>query len=24
MNPHVSGTQILPTLQLFFKDVWIG
>ncbi len=24
MNPHVSGTQIVPTLQLFFKDVWIG
>ena len=24
MNPKVHGTQILPTLQLFFKDVWIG
>jgi peptide/nickel transport system substrate-binding protein len=24
MNPKVHGTEILPTLQLFFKDVWIG
>ncbi len=24
MSPRVHGTQILPTLQLFFKDVWIG
>jgi peptide/nickel transport system substrate-binding protein len=24
MSPQVHGSQILPTLQLFFKDVWIG
>lgn len=24
MSPQIHGTQILPTLQLFFKDVWIG
>ncbi len=24
MSPKVHGTEILPTLQLFFKDVWIG
>jgi peptide/nickel transport system substrate-binding protein len=24
MKPQVHGSQVLPTLQLYFKDVWIG